>query len=155
MSGVRHLSLPKSDRLAEYWQHHPYASSSIIKISPTHSAQELLLTPLHEKEYEVTLDRPIRPLEFQALKDGFILDGTKTKPLKAWKTAPKTIHIVLTEGRNRQIRRMCQHIGYTVKSLSRVRIMTLTDPHLRPSTVRPLTESERGELLKALGIEGV
>ncbi len=104
----------------------------------------------HEKEYEVTLDRPIRPLELQALKDGFILDGTKTKPLKAWKTAPKTIHIVLTEGRNRQIRRMCQHIGYTVKSLSRVRIMTLTDDRLPLGAIRALSESEKNALLRSV-----
>lgn len=104
----------------------------------------------HEKEYEVVLDRPVRPIELRALQDGFVLDGSKTKPLKAWKVAPQTIRIVLTEGRNRQIRRMCQHIGYTVKSLSRVRIMTLADDRLPPSAIRALSESEKAALLASV-----
>jgi pseudouridine synthase len=59
-----------------------------------------------------------------------------------------TIH----EGRNRQIRRMCQAIGYTVKHLKRVRIMTLIDERLKSGTVRALTEAEKLDLLRSVGV---
>ncbi len=106
----------------------------------------------HEKEYEVVLGRPIEPIALRKLEEGFELDGSMTKPLKAWKVAPNIIRIVLTEGRNRQIRRMCQNVGYTVKELKRVRIMTLADPRLKPGALRELTAQERKELLASVDL---
>lgn len=107
----------------------------------------------HEKEYEVVLDRTMDKLALEKLEKGFMLDGSMTKPLKVWKTDPKTIRIVLTEGRNRQIRRMCQNIGYTVKSLKRVRIMNVEDNTLKPGATRALTEAEKAKLLHVAGIK--
>lgn len=106
----------------------------------------------HDKEYEVTIDRAISGMDMRKLEEGFLLDGSMTKPLTVKKAAPNRIRIVLTEGRNRQIRRMCQHVGYTVKALKRVRIMTLEDPALKPGHLRILSPEERDQLLQAASI---
>ena len=108
----------------------------------------------HEKEYEVTLDRPIIPLACRKIEEGFEMDGHRTKPLKCSKVAPNIIRITLTEGKNRQIRRMCQHVGFTVVGLRRLRIMTLTDDRLQAGKIRPLNESEKRVLLQSVGLEG-
>jgi 23S rRNA pseudouridine2605 synthase len=107
----------------------------------------------HDKEYEVVLGRTIEPIALKKLEEGFELDGSLTKPLKAWKVAPNIIRIILTEGRNRQIRRMCQNVGYTVKELRRVRIMTLTDDTLKSGMTRALTVEEKKALLRSVGIQ--
>ncbi|MSR67808.1 rRNA pseudouridine synthase [Candidatus Peribacteria bacterium] len=106
----------------------------------------------HEKEYEVLLDRPIEPIACRKIEEGFEMDGHKTKPLKCGKVAPSIIHIVLTEGKNRQIRRMCQHVGYTVRSLKRIRIMTLMDSMLPAGQIRMLTKDEKKALLRSVGL---
>lgn len=80
------------------------------------------------------------------------MDGYMTKPLKVNKIAPTRVRIVLTEGKNRQIRRMCQHFGYTVKSLKRMRILTLSDERLKPGAIRALLEAEKVALLHAVGL---
>jgi len=107
----------------------------------------------HDKEYEVVLGGTIEPIALKKLEEGFELDGSITKPLKAWKVAPNVIRIVLTEGRNRQIRRMCQNVGYTVKELKRVRIMTLEDEKLKPGMTRALTAEEKKALLRSVAIQ--
>lgn len=106
----------------------------------------------HEKEYEVLLDRPIEPIACRKIEEGFEMDGHQTKPLKCSKVAPSLIHIVLTEGKNRQIRRMCQHVGYTVKSLKRIRIMTLMDSMLPAGQIRMLSKDEKKALLRSVGL---
>ena len=106
----------------------------------------------HDKEYEVVLNRPIEPVAIKTLEKGFILDGSKTKPMTIKKVEPDTVRIILTEGKNRQIRRMCQHVGYTVKDLKRVRIMTLEDAKLKTGTTRTLTEPEKKAMLKSVGL---
>ena len=106
----------------------------------------------HEKEYEVTLDRPISSIACKQIEEGFEMDGHKTKPLTCRKVAPNIIRITLTEGKNRQIRRMCQHVGYTVLGLRRMRIMTLTDDRLQAGKIRALTEAEKTGLLRSVGL---
>ena len=106
----------------------------------------------HEKEYEVTLDRPIIPLACKKIEEGFEMDGHRTKPLKCSKVAPNILRITLTEGKNRQIRRMCQHVGFTVVGLQRMRIMTLTDNRLQAGKIRALTEAEKTGLLRSVGL---
>jgi 23S rRNA pseudouridine2605 synthase/23S rRNA pseudouridine2604 synthase len=106
----------------------------------------------HEKEYEVTLDRPISPISCDKLRKGFIMDGVMTKPLVLKKMASTRVHIILTEGKNRQIRRMCQNVGYTVKELKRIRIMTLQDDKLKLGYTRALTQEEKTKLLQAVGL---
>ncbi|MBI1812837.1 rRNA pseudouridine synthase [Candidatus Peregrinibacteria bacterium] len=106
----------------------------------------------HEKEYEVTLNRSVPLAAIQKLEQGFLLDGSMTKPLKIAKVKPDVLHVTLTEGRNRQIRRMCQAVGFTVTKLKRVRIMTLEDHRLVSGSLRPLSDPEKIALLKAVGL---
>jgi 23S rRNA pseudouridine2605 synthase len=106
----------------------------------------------HEKEYEVTVDRPITPMVCRQLEEGIEMDGSKTKPLKAKKIGPKILRIILTEGKNRQIRRMMQHVGFTVKELQRIRIMTLEDRKTKTGVVRELEKEEREKLLQSVGL---
>lgn len=107
----------------------------------------------HEKEYEVETDRPIAPVTLRKIEEGFELDGRMTKPLTCTKVGPRTVRVTLTEGRNRQIRRMFQFTGYTVKALRRVRIMTLTDPTLAFGAVRTLTDEEKAGLLRSVELQ--
>jgi pseudouridine synthase len=106
----------------------------------------------HEKAYEVLLDRSIDALACRKMQEGFLMDGHMTKPLRIKKVKPKVIRIILTEGKNRQIRRMCQHVGYTVKELRRIRIMTLADDSMPPGAVRALKDGEKKELLHSVGL---
>ena len=106
----------------------------------------------HEKEYEVTLDRPITSIACKQIEEGFEMDGHRTKPLTCTKIAPKIIRIILTEGKNRQIRRMCQHVGYAVLGLRRMRIMTLVDDHLPAGKIRKLSDPEKKALLASVGL---
>lgn len=106
----------------------------------------------HEKEYEIVLYEPIKDGALQKIRDGVMIDGSKTKPALITRLAPDSFRITLTEGRNRQIRRMCQKVGSTVTQLTRIRIMTLTDPHLKPGKLRQLTAAEKGALLQSVGL---
>lgn len=123
-----------------------FTNDGVLAYRLTHPSFE------HQKEYEVVLNRAIEPIALKKLEEGFMLDGHMTKPLTAQKIAPNTIRIILTEGRNRQIRRMCQNVGYTVVSLKRVRIMTLEDTKLKTGGLRELTKEERDALLRSVDL---
>lgn len=77
----------------------------------------------HEKEYIVTVDHAITPDFVQRMAAGVRLSDATTRPCKVQSIAPKTFRIILTQGLNRQIRRMTEALGYTVEGLRRVRIM--------------------------------
>lgn len=104
----------------------------------------------HEKEYIVTVDKPITPLFIQGMSGGVRILGTVTKPCKVTKISDRVFKIVLTQGLNRQIRRMCQAFGYQVRQLKRVRIMNIELGELRVGQWRDLTERELTELNKSL-----
>lgn len=106
----------------------------------------------HEKEYEVTVEHPVMEGALTKMRKGMTLSGEKTKPALVRKTGMRMFTIALTEGKNRQIRRMCQKVGNPVVTLKRVRIMTLRDPRLKPGDLRSLTAAERAQLLGAIGI---
>lgn len=80
----------------------------------------------HEKEYEVSVDKAITPDFLEEMSSGVRIDLKKekytTKPCKVKKLSSKKFSIILTEGKNRQIRRMCEALGYTVEDLKRIRI---------------------------------
>ncbi len=107
----------------------------------------------HEKEYEVETAQPISPLVCRKVEEGFDMDGARTKPLRCWKIGPTKARVILTEGKNRQVRRMFQQCGYTVKALRRIRIMTLSDDTMKPGAVRALTEGEKLALLASVGMK--
>jgi 23S rRNA pseudouridine2604 synthase len=106
----------------------------------------------HEREYEVTLDRPYSPSFLDHLTRGVRVLGAMTKPCRTRKKGPITFQITLKEGRNRQIRRMCSALGYRVARLVRVRIMHISLGSLPVGTWRQLTSKERENLLVAIGL---
>ena len=100
----------------------------------------------HEKEYVVTTDKPISDEVVKAMEQGVPILDTMTKPCKVFDRQGKTFHIILTQGLNRQIRRMCEYFGYKVTSLHRIRFVTVELGDLAEGTYRELTGSEIGEL---------
>jgi 23S rRNA pseudouridine2604 synthase len=100
----------------------------------------------HEKEYVVEIDRPISDRALARMRNGIDLDGRKTLPAVAERLAPRVFRLVLTEGRNRQIRRMCEVLGVGVKRLMRVRVMNIELGTLRPGRWRKLRAEELREL---------
>lgn len=104
----------------------------------------------HEKEYQVTVDKPITPEFLKQMAAGVRILGTTTLPCKISKTGEKAFTIILTQGLNRQIRRMCEALGYRVKSLRRVRIMNIHLGNLKLGHWRNLTPFEMTELMRQL-----
>jgi 23S rRNA pseudouridine2604 synthase len=101
----------------------------------------------HEKEYLVTVDRPITDLSLKMMASGVKIMGEVTKPAKVSRVDAQTFRIILTQGLNRQIRRMCSALGYKAQRLQRVRIMNIELGELRSGEWRPLTTAERTGLL--------
>ncbi len=107
----------------------------------------------HEREYLVTVDRPYEPGFLRRLEAGVPVLGKKTRPSRAAKMDDVTFRIKLTEGRNRQIRRMCSALGYRVIRLVRIRIMHIQLGNLPVGRWRELAAKERDELLAATDSE--
>lgn len=106
----------------------------------------------HEKEYEVTVEGEIFDGALQKFEKGMTISGEKTKPAGVRRLGKNRFRLTLTEGRNRQIRRMCQKVGSPVTALKRVRIENIADPALKEGQLRPLTDSERETLLRRIGV---
>ena len=79
----------------------------------------------HEKEYIVTVNRPITDLALSMMASGVKIMGEMTKPCKVARLDRETFRMILTQGLNRQIRRMCSALGYRVRRLQRVRIIDI------------------------------
>lgn len=114
----------------------------------------------HEKEYVVTVNRKIDDNFIKAMRNGVYLSGLNvtTRPCKVKKIAADTFSIILTQGLNRQIRRMCEALDYRVVKLKRIRIMNIKLGELKKGQVRKATEGEFNELRallsKSKGDEG-
>jgi 23S rRNA pseudouridine2604 synthase len=108
----------------------------------------------HEREYLVQVDRSFDQSFLDKMSRGVVILGSKTKPCRMTRVGGDRFRIVLTEGRNRQIRRMCQALGYRVIKLHRTRIMHLTVEGLKVGEWKELTTQEREELLRAVGRHG-
>lgn len=107
----------------------------------------------HEKEYVVTLDRPIDAAFLQRMASGVPILGVVTAPCKVTmqdRQSRTVFTIVLTQGLNRQIRRMCEYLGYQVVRLKRVRIMHVHLQGLKPGQWRNLTAQEIQEINRAV-----
>ena len=100
----------------------------------------------HEKEYVVTVNKDITPEFLKAMSSGVPILDTVTRPCKIEQIDKKVFKIILTQGLNRQIRRMCEALGYRVRSLIRIRIMNIKLNHLKSGTYRNLTPKELEEL---------
>ncbi len=108
----------------------------------------------HEKEYLVTVDRPITDLSLQMLAGGVRIMGEMTKPCRVSRIGSNGFRIVLTQGLNRQIRRMCSALGYKAQRLQRVRIINVHLDALAPGKWRNLTAAELAGLLPQIGVAG-
>ena len=100
----------------------------------------------HEKEYAVTVDKEINEEFLRGMRNGVPILDTVTRPCTVRKTGKRSFQIILTQGLNRQIRRMCEYFGYQVQTLKRVRIMNLTLDGLKPGEYRDIRAEERVEL---------
>jgi 23S rRNA pseudouridine2604 synthase len=101
----------------------------------------------HEKEYIVSVDRPITNLSLQMLAGGVKIMGEITKPCKVSRIDQLSFRMILTQGLNRQIRRMCSALGYKAQRLQRVRIMNIHLGNLGKGKWRRLTDAEVATLV--------
>ena len=104
----------------------------------------------HEKEYKVTVDKEITEDFLKKMASGVPILDTVTRPCTVNKIGKYTFSIILTQGLNRQIRRMCEALGYEVKDLLRVRVMNITLDGLKDGQYRKLTDQELNELYDQL-----
>jgi len=104
----------------------------------------------HDKEYLVTVKQQIGTDFAEKMSSGIPILGTITKPCKVIPAGRNAFRITLTQGLNRQIRRMCEYLGYDVVTLKRLRIMNIELGKLRPGQWRNLTKDELSELSDAI-----
>ena len=104
----------------------------------------------HEKEYIVSVDKPITPEFVEKMSKGVRILGTKTLPCKVEQLSKYEFKIILTQGLNRQIRRMCEALGYEVYRLQRFRIMNIHLGNLPVGQWRDLTKKEKTRLFQDL-----
>ena len=102
----------------------------------------------HEKEYEVRVDRPVTGEFLKKMSSGVEILDTVTRPCQVRQTGTCSFRIILTQGLNRQIRRMCEALGYRVRHLRRYRIMNIRLGDLETGKYRELTPEEYKELVR-------
>ena len=128
------------------------SSGLILLTNDGDIVNEILRTEFgHEREYLVRVDRPFDQAFLDHMAEGVTILGSPTKPCRMSRIGRDRFRIVLTEGRNRQIRRMCQALGYRVIMLHRTRIMHITVNGLGTGEWKELTSPERAQLLEAVG----
>jgi len=96
----------------------------------------------HEKEYVVRVDREITPRFIKRMSQGVPILDTVTRECKVWKSGKQEFHIILTQGLNRQIRRMCEAVGYEVRDLKRIRIMNYRMENLKLGQYKKISKKE-------------
>lgn len=104
----------------------------------------------HEKEYEVEVDKPFDDEFLKKMSEGVPILDTITRKCTLKRTDKTSFNIILTQGLNRQIRRMCEYFGYKVVRLKRTRIMNIKLGNLKSGTYRNITDNEYKELIKGL-----
>lgn len=121
-----------------------YMTEGLIIISNDGEVYNHVMHPRKKlyKSYIAKLDREIEEKDMDALKYGVVIDGKRTAPAKVKRIDKKEIRIAIFEGRNRQIRKMVEILGYNVISLKRVKIGELSLGHLQVGDYRKLTEEE-------------
>lgn len=120
------------------------ASSGLILFTNDSDFADALLRSegRHEKEYVVEVDKPVTEEALRAMRTGIRILGRPTLPAKAKRLGPKTFSLTIVEGRNRQIRRMCNAVGLDVVRLQRVRILNVELDGLKKGAWRYLTDEE-------------
>lgn len=107
----------------------------------------------HEKEYIVTTHQALNDKYLEQMEKGVPILDTVTKPCRVERIGKYRFKITITQGLNRQIRRMCEHFGYDVRELKRIRIMDIELGDLPEGQWRMATKAERAKLLKYAGLE--
>jgi len=104
----------------------------------------------HEKEYDVTVAKPISDGSLRKMAAGLPMMDTQTRPARVRRTAARRFRIVLQEGKNRQVRRMVRKVGNQVTGLKRIRVANIKLGNLARGAWRHLNEQEKRELLRML-----
>lgn len=130
------------------------SSSGLLILTNDGTLANRLMHPKfeHEKEYVVIVDKPLKKTDLGKLQAGLQLDDGKTLPAKVRQLGERKFAIILKEGKNRQIRRMCEALGYEAVSLKRTRILTLKLGNFPEGNWRKLSEKEIRDLKKAVGM---
>ncbi len=132
------------------------ATEGLLVLTNDGELAQLLTHPSHgvEKEYLAEVDGVPSPGALRQLREGVPLDDGLTAPAVVGVVSPGLIRIVIHEGRNRQVRRMCQAVGHPVRRLVRTRIGPVSDRSLKPGTWRSLTTDEVRSLFAAAVADG-
>ena len=102
----------------------------------------------HEKEYIVTVDKPVTAAFLDQMAEGVAILDTVTRPCQVKQKGKQTFSIILTQGLNRQIRRMCEALGYQVTKLKRVRILNILLEDLQPGEYRKIEGDQLEQLYR-------
>ena len=102
----------------------------------------------HEKEYIVTVDKPVTAAFLDQMAEGEPILDTVTRPCQVKQKGKQTFSIILTQGLNRQIRRMCEALGYQVTKLKRVRILNILLEDLQPGEYRKIEGDQLEQLYR-------
>jgi 23S rRNA pseudouridine2605 synthase len=130
------------------------ATEGLLLLTNDGALAQRLTHPSHgvDKEYLVEVEGGmVAPGKLRALREGVELDDGITAPATVSQPSPGVLNIAIHEGRNRQVRRMCDAIGHPVTRLVRVRIGTLHDRTLRPGQWRMVEPSELKTLIESIG----
>jgi 23S rRNA pseudouridine2604 synthase len=127
-------------------------STGLIIMTNDGRVTDRLLSPkyVHEKEYVIRLDNAFNDEFIKAMGNGVRFDGYISKKCKVWRKNSDTFHIILTEGKKRQIRRMCEALHQNVKALSRIRIMNIQLGKLKQGEFREIKAQELKDFLATL-----
>lgn len=128
------------------------SSEGLLLLTNQGEAMEKILRSRydHEKEYFVKVDHRITEEFLREMSRGVPILDTVTKPCKVWREDDFSFHIIITQGLNRQIRRMCEYFGYRVTFLRRDRVMNITLEGLKKGRYRHLTQEEVTTLKRGL-----
>lgn len=109
----------------------------------------------HEKEYLVKVNKPLTDEAIERMRKGIYLEelDMTTRECEITRLGAETMQIVLTQGLNRQIRRMCRAVGYHIRKIKRTRVMTVNLASLKPGEYRELTEEEKEKLYKECSLK--
>ncbi|MEQ1500254.1 MAG: pseudouridine synthase [Parcubacteria group bacterium] len=129
-------------------------SSGLMILTNDGRVTDRLLNPIyqHEKEYIVEVDRRFTPGFIKNMQEGVDIGECITKPAKVNKIDDTTFNIVLTEGKNRQIRRMTEKLGYTVRNLERIRVQNIELEKMPANSYREINGDELSQFLNSIGL---
>lgn len=127
-------------------------SHGLIILTNDGRVTDRLLNPIykHEKEYVVEVDRKFTPAFLKHMQDGVDIGEAVTKPAIVKKIGEKIFSIILTEGMNRQIRRMTEKLGYTVRNLQRIRVQNIELGKIPLNSYRQIAGDELAVFLKSI-----